>query len=125
MRRGKEITQGSHSSCCLVLGWSTNPIRIVFNIIKLLLRKDFRQWLKSGRTTITLALPDTFGADRMYEIEHAASYVGLLTTKVVDAGRTEFHGVPTLTVLSIGPGDSDLIDSITGPNGRFPELKLY
>jgi PTH2 family peptidyl-tRNA hydrolase len=33
---------------------------------------------------------------------------------VVDAGATEFHGVPTKTCCAVGPGWTDEVDAITG-----------
>ena len=33
---------------------------------------------------------------------------------IIDAGRTEFNGVPTLTCAAFGPDDVDEIDEITG-----------
>ena len=34
--------------------------------------------------------------------------------EIVDSGKTEFHGVPTLTCVAFGPDDAELIDRITG-----------
>ena len=33
---------------------------------------------------------------------------------ITDAGRTEFHGVPTLTCAAFGPADVSKLDHVTG-----------
>jgi PTH2 family peptidyl-tRNA hydrolase len=33
---------------------------------------------------------------------------------IVDAGTTEFHGVPTKTCCAVGPAWADAVDAITG-----------
>jgi peptidyl-tRNA hydrolase, PTH2 family len=44
----------------------------------------------------------------------AAQEAGLLVQLCVDAGRTEFHGVPTPTCCAVGPDFPERIDPITG-----------
>lgn len=39
---------------------------------------------------------------------------GIEAHKIIDAGRTEFHGVPTLTCCAFGPDYCDVLDEITG-----------
>ncbi len=39
---------------------------------------------------------------------------GLVCSLIIDAGLTEFGGVPTRTCIAIGPNWSDEIDEITG-----------
>ncbi len=39
---------------------------------------------------------------------------GVVVHSITDAGRTEFHGVPTLTCASFGPDHAERIDPITG-----------
>lgn len=39
---------------------------------------------------------------------------GVEVNAIVDAGRTEFHGVPTLTCAAFGPDETDRLDQITG-----------
>jgi len=43
-----------------------------------------------------------------------ARAAGLPCALIVDAGRTEFHGVPTKTCCAVGPAYADEIDAITG-----------
>jgi len=39
---------------------------------------------------------------------------GVVTARITDSGKTEFGGVPTNTVVAIGPDHPEIIDSITG-----------
>jgi PTH2 family peptidyl-tRNA hydrolase len=47
-------------------------------------------------------------------IREAADAAHLPNYHVVDDGLTEFKGVPTGTVIAIGPIDSSVVDAITG-----------
>jgi PTH2 family peptidyl-tRNA hydrolase len=48
-----------------------------------------------------------------------AQAAGLPASMVMDSGRTEFGGVPTRTVVAVGPGWADDVDAVTG------DLPLY
>lgn len=39
---------------------------------------------------------------------------GIDVHPIIDAGRTEFHGVPTLTCAAFGPDEVDRLDAVTG-----------
>jgi PTH2 family peptidyl-tRNA hydrolase len=43
-----------------------------------------------------------------------AREAGVPCALIVDAGKTEFHGVPTKTCCAVGPGWTDEVDPITG-----------
>ncbi len=106
MRRGKEITQGSHASSAFMTKKGTT-----FTFTK----KQI-EWLNSGQTKITLVVDSE---KELLDIFNKAKAKGLEVHLITDAGRTEFGGVPTKTALAIGPDDSSKIDEITG------SLKLY
>jgi PTH2 family peptidyl-tRNA hydrolase len=106
-RRGKEISQGSHSSIAfLVKKFFTGEN----------LTRAEAKWMKSGQKIVCLQIDSEEG---LLEIHQKALALGLESNLVIDSGATEFGGVPTKTCLSIGPDNSDKIDKITG------ELKLY
>ncbi len=44
----------------------------------------------------------------------AAKAAGVDCRPITDAGRTEFHGVPTLTCAAFGPDEPDKLNPITG-----------
>ena len=43
-----------------------------------------------------------------------AKAAGVPCALIVDAGQTEFHGVPTKTCCAVGPAWVDEVDAITG-----------
>lgn len=107
MRRGKEIAQGSHASMAFLLP----PYQVVRTDVN-----DLTEWLKSGQTKICLQVNSE---EELLELDRKAKEMGLRSSIITDAGRTEFNGVPTKTCMAIGPNKSEEIDKITG------HLKLY
>ena len=106
MRRGKEITQGSHASSAFM---TKQGKTVTFNKTQL-------EWISSGQTKITLVVNSE---KELLDIFNKAKAKGLEVHLITDAGKTEFSGVPTKTALAIGPDDSKKIDEITG------NLSLY
>lgn len=74
------------------------------------------KWYQNGQTKIALKAKDE---KELVEIYQAAKSAGLSAALITDAGHTEFDGVATKTVVSIGPAFSSDIDRITG------HLSLY
>lgn len=113
MRRGKEIAQGSHASMSFMLkqiqaqGKPENRVHM---------SKDAIEWIKSGQTKVCLKIDDE---KELIDIVNKAKSAGLEAHMIVDAGRTEFDGVPTITCAAIGPNKSIEIDKFT------KHLKLY
>lgn len=71
-----------------------------------------QEWIDNDHeTTIVLGVET---ADQYHAIALAAHNGGLKVHKIEDCGRTVFKGVPTYTVLAIGPDDAERIDVITG-----------
>jgi len=96
MRKGKMVAQGSHASLSAYL---EAP------------RESALNWRVDGQTKICVGVDSE---EELLEIFHKASQANLPSAIIRDAGRTEFHGEPTLTALAIGPAEEGLIDSITG-----------
>jgi peptidyl-tRNA hydrolase len=78
-------------------------------------------WLEGRFTKVVLQAENE---EQLHTIHTLAKELGLDSRLITDSGATEFHGVPTDTVVCIGPDYESLIDSITGPQGAVP-LKLY
>lgn len=110
MRRGKEIAQGSHAS----IAFMSRQLQGSKTTIKL--SDAAREWIESGFTKICVRVDSE---EELMDIKAKAECAGLEVHLVIDAGRTEFEGVPTKTCLAIGPDQSAKIDAITGA------LKLY
>ena len=68
-------------------------------------------WLRGGTAKIT-ARVDT--EEDFWRIRDNAKAAGIRVHVITDAGRTEFHNVPTVTALAIGPDCVKKIDKITG-----------
>lgn len=96
MRKGKMVAQGGHA------------------VALSLMRADRRvlsAWLETGMKKICVGVDDEKGLRELVEL---ARTIGVPAQLVVDAGHTEFHGVPTATCAAIGPAPSDAVDRITG-----------
>lgn len=118
MRRGKECAQSGHGFMDWLLkeavrSWSTGtPVNFT---------PPQEAWIRDHITKVVLQADSE---EQFNEVYRLAKEAGLSTHMVVDSGLTEFNGVPTKTVISIGPDWGSKIDEITGPNGKIP-LKLY
>ncbi len=103
MRRGKEIAQGSHASMI----WLALRIRqpgYAFNDAE-------SQWLNGSFTKVCVRADSE---EELLGVVQKAREAGVMAYVCVDAGRTEFHGVPTPTCCAVGPDFPERIDPITG-----------
>jgi peptidyl-tRNA hydrolase, PTH2 family len=110
MRKGKIGAQCAHASfqACLSAG------SLTASSITIRLTRELEEWFSSGTTKIVLGVESEEDLIKVVEMARAKRIPHALIT---DAGRTEFSGVPTKTAAAIGPADSNLIDTITGPDG--------
>jgi len=119
MRRGKEIAQGAHASMAFL---ARRVARMLDGgAADLDLWDEAREWLRGRFAKVTLQAPDL---ETLRRVEAEATARGLEVSVIMDSGRTEFGGVPTVTALAIGPNRADAIDAVTGPEGVVP-LALY
>ena len=103
MRRGKEIAQGAHASMI----WLALRIRqpgYGFTEAE-------RRWLDGPFTKVCVRVESE---EELLAVVEKAQEAGVLVQLCVDAGRTEFHGVPTPTCCAVGPDYPERIDPITG-----------
>jgi peptidyl-tRNA hydrolase len=117
MRRGKEIAQGSHASMAFMSSYCKQIMHGIMPIIP----DHIKDWINNSFTKVTLQVDSEEQIKAIYDF---AKESGIEANLIVDSGRTEFNGVPTITALALGPDDSSKIDAITGSEGKFP-LKLY
>jgi PTH2 family peptidyl-tRNA hydrolase len=103
MRRGKEVSQGAHASM-MWLALRVQQPGFAFNEAE-------RRWLEGGFTKICVQV---FSEEDLLKIVQKAREAGVMAHLVVDAGRTEFRGVPTPTCCAVGPDFPERIDPITG-----------
>ncbi len=113
MRKGKMVAQGAHASLGAVLPilhYVPKPddpacIRRINQHSKVMF------WLAADFTKVCLGV----GSEaELLDIAGRASAAGLITKVIVDNGRTEFGGEPTITCAAIGPDTAENIDPITG-----------
>ena len=109
MRKGKMIAQGAHASLkVLVDAGDPDPRGTVFTIP---LGPALSAWLGGRFTKVCVSVDSEAALDAIVAKARAA---GVPCALIVDAGLTEFHGVPTKTCCAIGPAWADEVDAITG-----------
>lgn len=113
VRKGKLIAQGAHASLISFIkaqGYAEllhDPNSIADYKYDAISTK----WFKEKQTKICVYVNSEKELDEIYAKAQAA---GLPSTLVIDAGLTEFNGIPTKTCVGIGPAEAEEIDKITG-----------
>lgn len=110
MRKGKMIAQGCHAAVNAVLQGSLLENH-TYKVLATKVNDDLYEWLNGLSTKICVGVNSE---EELLQIADIAKEKELPIALVEDAGHTEFHGVPTLTCLAIGPAKSQLIDEVTG-----------
>lgn len=113
MRKGKIAAQCAHASMAVFFRRKQPSL----GELRIPLDGPMAEWSRARFTKICLSLADESELLAAYEAARAA---GLPCALITDAGRTEFHGVPTRTAIAIGPAAVEEIDAITGPQGAVP-----
>lgn len=117
MRRGKEIAQGSHAAMDFLVERLRAALpRTPGPHVTISLSENERRWISEGMAKVCLQVDSE---EQLVELQQKAVDAGLEAHLILDSGRTEFSGQPTLTALAIGPADAETIDKITG------HLSLY
>ena len=107
MRKGKMIAQGAHASLKVLLDrGALAPGGYAFTTTPAM-----DAWLGGRFTKVCVSVDSEAALD---EIVAKANAAGVPCALIVDAGATEFHGVPTKTCCAIGPAWTDEVDAITG-----------
>jgi PTH2 family peptidyl-tRNA hydrolase len=108
MRKGKMIAQGAHASMKVLLDRRTAADAATTTIA---LTPALAQWLEGRFTKVCVYVRSE---DELVAIHEKALAAGLLAAMIIDAGLTEFGGVPTRTCCAIGPDWAEAVDAITG-----------
>ena len=111
MRRGKQIAQGAHAS----MAFLATRLKVSGVVSMNEFDEAAQAWLSGGFAKICCRVDSE---EELLAIRDLANQQGLEVHMNTDRGKTEFHGVATITCLAIGPDESSKIDAITG------ELKL-
>ena len=112
MRKGKMVAQGAHASMKVILDMM---IKIPSEDEKTLYygepgMESVKNWLEEKYTKICVSVNSE---EELKEIYNKAISAGIPASIILDAGLTEFDGVPTYTASAIGPGWDKDIDTIT------------
>jgi PTH2 family peptidyl-tRNA hydrolase len=108
MRKGKMIAQGAHASLKVLTDRKRNVDADSYTIE---LTPALAAWLTGRFTKVCVSVESEAALDAIVERARAANVPVAL---IVDAGKTEFHGVPTKTCCAVGPAWTDEVDAITG-----------
>jgi peptidyl-tRNA hydrolase, PTH2 family len=109
MRKGKMIAQGAHASMKVLLdGGGLDAERTQFTLRTW---PALAAWLGGRFTKVCVSVDSEAALD---EVVAKAQAAGVPVALIVDAGQTEFRGVPTKTCCAVGPAWSDEVDAITG-----------
>jgi PTH2 family peptidyl-tRNA hydrolase len=110
MRRGKECAQAAHASLMAVLPQGVPTFKE--GQLTVAVSPYTQAWLES--TSFTKICVTVNSEAELLDLRDKAQAAGLPFGLVLDSGRTEFHGVPTHTVLSIGPAPKAVLQPLTG-----------
>lgn len=110
MRKGKIAAQCAHGAMAVFFRGAVGPAQR----LEIELDGPMAVWSRGGFAKVVLSCEDE---EALLLIAEHARHRGLPHAVITDAGRTEFHGVPTRTVVAIGPAAVEEIDPITGREG--------
>lgn len=114
MRKGKVAAQVAHASMKVILDLMDRQIiSKTFDQSRMVLHKDdpLSIWMRGSFAKVVVRVNSL---EELLEVRDNASKAGVRHALIVDAGRTEFHGVPTPTCVAVGPDYPDKVDPITG-----------
>ena len=109
MRKGKMIAQGAHASLKVLTDRRRSGSDA--ETFTLDVTPAMAAWLGGRFTKVCVSVDSEAALDAVVERAKAAHVPVAL---IVDAGKTEFHGVPTKTCCAIGPAWTEEVDAITG-----------
>lgn len=115
MQRGKECAQAAHASMKVFLD-KKDKSSYDNNRLNVELWPAAIEWLNGAFAKITVRADSE---EELLSLFKQAREANIPASLIIDSGKTVFHGVPTPTVVAIGPYYSEEIDKITG------NLKLY
>jgi len=118
MRKGKIAAQAGHAS----IAFLTNRLRPVGDNYEPFatglpmtftceLTPEMVEWITGIFTKVCVYVTSEAELVALHE---QALALGLPAYLITDKGLTEFHGVPTVTCLGIGPAKPEDIDKVTG-----------
>lgn len=108
MRKGKLAAQVAHASMKFLC--DNNESERGDEII-VRLSPDEATWLTGSFTKVVVGIDSE---DALRDLLLMAQLRGIEAYPIIDEGRTEFNGIPTLTCAAFGPCEANELDPITG-----------
>lgn len=108
MRKGKMAAQVAHASMMFLVD---NNEADRGDEMHVKLSPAEASWLTGSFAKIIVGVDSE---DQLRELVFQAQMQGVEVHSIIDEGRTEFNGIPTLTCASFGPCESELLDRLTG-----------
>ena len=122
MRKGKMVAQGSHASMKVILDLMKSEMlmtstsdyyadEVEVRTLSLPNESALKDWINGIFTKVCVSVDSE---EELISIYETAKSMGIPCSMIVDAGLTEFGGVPTKTAVAIGPDWEDKINEVTG-----------
>lgn len=111
MRKGKIAAQCAHAAMGAIFRGSVTEISGNKKFKTIELDDDVEFWFNEQFTKICVSVDSE---EQLLELEAKAAALGIRRCLIIDSGKTEFNGIPTKTVLAVGPAKSSIVDQITG-----------
>lgn len=109
MRKGKIGAQCAHAAMMSVMQRAVEINKTTFVVYTY---PEMYEWLFDNVFTKIVVGVDS--EEELLQLQDECFRMPMPCALVRDAGKTEFHGVPTYTVLAVGPGEAADVDKITG-----------
>ena len=113
MRKGKLASQVAHASMKSVMnrmGTTRSGDQDIY-VMSLYDDEPMRLWLQGQFTKVVVSVDDL---EHLNVIRKKAREWDVPTATIIDSGKTEFHGEPTVTAMAVGPDFSNRVDLVTG-----------
>lgn len=108
MRKGKFCSQVAHAAMSFIINNNESDRE---DEIRLSLKGPEAMWF-SGLFTKIVVCVNSEG--ELQDLIMRAKMKGIEVHPIIDSGKTEFNGEPTLTCAAFGPDESSVLDPITG-----------
>lgn len=113
-RKGKFAAQIAHASMKVFfdrmeeteIAWDDEPQDgYVFSVTP-----DMKQWIEGIFTKVVLGCQSE---EEILLLEAKCKALNIPYAVITDAGKTEFHGVPTITCIALGPYKAEVLEELT------------
>lgn len=115
MRKGKIAAQVAHASMMFIVKnasiFPNNSVESLPWTFHQLLTDAQREWLANSFVKVVAYVASEAA---LLALIDQAREAGITVHPVIDEGRTEFKGVPTLTCAAFGPDVGSKLDPVTG-----------